>query len=727
MSMSVNGGTTPHRATGRRKASQGVIAASLALALILTPAWTAPSMAQSTGTFATAVSRTLAGKHVEGQALARQLSSPVERKVVEWLFVQSGSPDVGHERIMAFLAENPHWPQRDLILRRLERAFYDRPPPASVLRAHFSRAQPVSFAGMLALARLYLAEGNRSEAQRWAGKAWRETDFSADGEKKVLAEFGALITDSDHRRRLVRQIYEQEPAAAARTAARISSDHVRLVQAAKALFDGSPAGLKLLSSLPASLRSQPVALYPLVRYYRRAGQEEKARQIAVTVNPKPGELDAPYAWWVEKRLLARYALTPNSPQAWAEAYKLVRSHGHEEGSGLQEGEFLAGWISLRYLKNPRQALPHFEQLRRSAKYDERIAQAEYWLGRTKLALGDQGGAQAHFAAAARHHYTYYGLLARDRLGHGAQPLPVGGAPEVSDSTIARVSRSNDLMAAAQLLANAGYNSLLPQFFSAATSNAKSHEEAAAIATIAWRLKSPHLALRTARLAHRKGYDLGGFAYPVNAIPRIKPITTPVDPALMYAVIRQESEFNPVAVSGAGARGLMQIMPGTAQMVARQHKQSFQPSKLTDPVYSLTLGTAHLSDLVEGFGGSYIMTLVAYNAGPRRVSEWNARFGDPRKGEIDPIDWVEAIPFQETREYVQKIMANVMVYRSRLAPREMRGMIAEISRGGAVPMTASTTAPVTTAVGAPEQPEESVAPAAAECNNITSIASLITCR
>lgn len=705
-----------------RKKLRTVLAGALAIALLLEPGLAVPVAAQSSGSdFAAAVNRTIAGKHLEAQALARNLKSPIERKLVEWLYIQSGSPDVGAERILAFLENNKHWPQRELTKRRLERAFYDKTSAnAPLIRRYFANHEPVSFAGMLALARVYLAEGNRAEAAKWVGKAWRETDFSADGEKRVLSEFGGLLTQTDHRRRLVRLIYDQDTTAAMRTAALISKDHVKMVEAARALFAESKSAMNLLNAVPASLRNQPVMLYPLVRYYRRSGQEAKARQIAATVNPAPGEFDNPYAWWVEKRMLARTALTPNSPAAWQEAYRLVRSHGYAEGTGLHEGEFLAGWISLRYLNQPRQALGHFQKLRQEASSPDQVSEAEYWLGRTKLVLGDKGGAQAHFQNAAQHPYSYYGLLARDRLGIGNKPLPVGKAPEVSDRVVNQVLANNELMAAAKLLANAGQQRLVSAFFSAAASRAQTAEEAAAIATIAWRLKAPHLALRTARTVARRGIHIGGFAYPVNAVPQYKQLTKPVDPALVYGVIRQESEFNPVAASSAGARGLMQIMPGTAQLVAKKYGVAYSQSKLTDPNYSLMLGTAHLNDLIENFNGSYIMTLVAYNAGPRRVSEWNARFGDPRKGEIDPIDWIESIPFQETRDYVKKIMANVMAYRSRLAPNDMRTMTAELSRGGAVAATSST-------ARSSERPAANpVAAPASECNRLLSIASLISC-
>jgi soluble lytic murein transglycosylase len=190
-----------------------------------------------------------------------------------------------------------------------------------------------------------------------------------------------------------------------------------------------------------------------------------------------------------------------------------------------------------------------------------------------------------------------------------------------------------------------------------------------------------MALRLAKAAAQRNFDIDAWGYPTKALPSWTSIGSPVERSLVYGLSRQESEFDPKAGSKVGAQGLMQLMPGTARLIAKQYRLSYAPAKLMgDPAYNVKLGAAHLADLVNDYNGSYVLTLVAYNAGPRRVREWVAEYGDPRGGKVDPIDWVESIPFQETRQYVQKVLQNVHVYRSRLAPETVRPMTADLLRG-----------------------------------------------
>jgi soluble lytic murein transglycosylase len=208
-----------------------------------------------------------------------------------------------------------------------------------------------------------------------------------------------------------------------------------------------------------------------------------------------------------------------------------------------------------------------------------------------------------------------------------------------------------------------------------------------------------MSLRLAKAAAQRNLDIDSWGYPVRALPDWKQIGKPVEKALVYGLSRQESEFNPTAGSKVGAQGLMQIMPGTAKLIAKQYGLKYRAGMLTsDPAYNVKLGAAHLGDLIEDFGGSYVLTLVAYNAGPRRSREWVAEYGDLRDGKIDPIDWVESIPFQETRQYVQKVLQNVHVYRSRLAPKTVGPMTADLSRGAVKPMTVAGTASEVTPAG-----------------------------
>jgi soluble lytic murein transglycosylase len=201
-----------------------------------------------------------------------------------------------------------------------------------------------------------------------------------------------------------------------------------------------------------------------------------------------------------------------------------------------------------------------------------------------------------------------------------------------------------------------------------------------------------MALRLAKVAGQRGVDIDAWGYPVKALPNWKQIGKPVEKALVYGLSRQESEFNPSAGSVVGAQGLMQIMPGTGKLIAKQYGLPFKRGLLTsDPAYNVKLGAAHIGDLLQDFGGSYVLTLVAYNAGPRRSLEWMVEYGDLRSGDIDPVDWVESIPFQETRQYVQKVLQNTHVYRSRLAPDTARAMSADLSRGAAKVFAAAASA------------------------------------
>ena len=216
---------------------------------------------------------------------------------------------------------------------------------------------------------------------------------------------------------------------------------------------------------------------------------------------------------------------------------------------------------------------------------------------------------------------------------------------------------------------------------------KTEEEMSAAASIVWDNGGPFMAVRLAKAASSYGVDIDHWGYPVRAMPDWTPMGPKVEKALIYALTRQESEFNAEAGSQAGAKGLMQLMPGTARLITRQYKLKYNPKLLTDPSYNARLGAAHLGDLVREFKGSYILSLVAYNAGPRRSLEWMQRYGDPRAKGVDPIDWVETIPFTETRYYVQKVLQNMHVYRSRLEPSSMRGMTADLLRGSGKKMVA----------------------------------------
>ena len=328
---------------------------------------------------------------------------------------------------------------------------------------------------------------------------------------------------------------------------------------------------------------------------------------------------------------------------------------------------------------PDTALNHFSKLAEIAETRTEKARAGYWTGRALEASGRKGDAKSAYREAAQYSTVYYGQLARERIGLGTVPEEIDSG-KASDAASAKIDK-DEVVRAFKMMAEAGGKNELYMFLWAFANRFDTADEMNAVANIAWSEGGATMAVGWPRRRPSATSTSTRWGYPVRALPDWKQIGKPIEKPLVFALARQESEFNPTAGSKVGAQGLMQIMPGTAKLIAKQYGLKYSNGVLTgDPAYNVKLGAAHLGDLIDDFSGSYVLTLVAYNAGPRRSREWVAEYGDLRTGEVDPIDWVESIPFQETRQYVQKVLQNLHVYRSRLAPKTVRPMTADLARG-----------------------------------------------
>jgi soluble lytic murein transglycosylase len=619
------------------------------------------------------------GRFSEAGDLAQRSGDPAAVKLVELVYLRDHWKTAGYRRIMAFLDAAQGWPLSETLAKRAERSLYVDDASAATILDYFAARAPLSPEGKLALARAKLDGGDKRTARQLVSEVWTDETLDQALEGKVKAEFGSLLTSDDHRLRMWRLIFQQETNAAVRAAKALSPDYQAAAQTAQALIRGAGGAEKKYNALPSSMRQQLAMQYALARYDRRLDRDSKARAILAKVPGDPAQMGDPEAWWVERRIIARRSLGIGSRDNWKIAYDMARKHGFKSGEYFVEGEFLAGWIALRFLNDPKTALNHFSRLSQGAESRTDKARADYWLGRSYAALGNTSEAKDAWRAAARTPTVFYGQLAREELGLARDPMTI---PSGQPSAAARAKIDNDeVMRAFEMVAQTGRTRELNTFLWAISTRFNSTDEMNAAASVAYDAGGPAAAVRLAKLAGRKGYDIDYWGYPVKAIPNWKQIGKPVERALVFGLSRQESEFDPTAGSGAGARGLMQLMPGTAKLIARQYKVSFAADKLTsDPSYNVKLGAAHLGDLIDEFGGSYVLTLAAYNAGPRRAKEWVDTYGDPRSGKVDPIDWVEMIPFTETRNYVQKVMQNVQVYRARLAPETMRAMTADLRRG-----------------------------------------------
>ena len=618
------------------------------------------------------------GNFDKARKYAKDSGDPVAVKLVTWLNLRDSGYKAGYDRIMAFLSVNPSWPSASIMAQNAERALYEERRAPDTVLSHFAARKPETPQGMLALARANLAHGNRGEAQGWVAKAWRAAEADPGAEGRVTGEFGSLLTAADHKARLWTKIVLQESNAAVRVSKRLPREYQLAANAAQLLLRNHAGGVKAVNALPSAMRSEPAVQYALARYYRKAEKDIDAASV-LSKMPAAARSYGAEEVWTERRLIARDLLTPKRKKHWTTAYRLAAAHGFGAGPSAVEGEFLAGWIALRFLKDPDAAIAHFSKMATIATTRTDKSRAKYWMGRTFAATGQSERATTAYTDAAKVPTVYYGALARDALGLGKTPIHIPEITPTADQR-ARVAR-DELIRAFRILGRGGRHGEMGLFLWPIAQKFKSEEELAAAASIVSDDGGPFMAVRLAKAAASYGFDIDQWGYPIRAMPSWKPMGPRVERAFVYGLVRQESEFNARAGSHAGARGLMQLMPGTAKLITKQYKVPYKPAMLTaDPAYNARLGAAHLGDLVSDFRGSYILTLVAYNAGPRRSLEWIARYGDPRGKGIDPIDWVESIPFTETRHYVQKVLQNTHVYRSRLEPSSMRGMTADLLRG-----------------------------------------------
>ncbi|MCB1475479.1 MAG: lytic transglycosylase domain-containing protein [Rhodobiaceae bacterium] len=593
-----------------------------------------------------------------GEALARQLAitHPLARGVVEFFYVRDRARDAGYRRIADFLAAYPDWPSRDLLRLRLAQDMMDENAPASEVLRLLGNDPPTG-SGHIVVAAALAASGRTRDAQALARAAWYRDDLDPDQERWAMQRLGPLLTADDNRRRMDMYFYRDRTSDALRIAGYLGQGWKAYADARAAVIKRSGNAGKLLDAVPRAQRDEPGYIFAKIQYLRRADKELEAAALLAKAPKSRDALVDPDEWWVERRLAARSLLDDGRP---ADAYNIAAGHSAVDSGDYAEAEFHAGWIALRFLNDPRRAAAHFANIAGVATIPSTRARASYWLGRAAEASGDTNAAISHYRRAAADPSAFYGQLAAAKLSQRRLEIPRPPSPSAS---AARAFEAQAGVRAIRLLADIGYNSLAgPMLYDMADSS-RSAEETVMIAALAADLGYTDMVVHAGKRGQANGYAVDRVAFPVNGVPKFKPLNESVEPALVHAISRQESLFNPRARSHADARGLMQLLPSTAAGVAKRNGVSYSKDKLYDPTYNAQLGAAYLSEGVARYNGSYILAIAAYNAGRGRADEWIERFGDPRSPKVDPIDWIERIPFTETREYVQKVLENLQFYRA----------------------------------------------------------------
>ena len=607
------------------------------------------------------------------------------RSILLWRLATADSNAASFDELKRALDELRSFPQRKTIRIRAEQkiALSALAPQAKrdfLLRQEQGIAEtgPLSGEGKLELGAALLALGNQGEARRWISDGWRNSRLDNASQSQYLARFGTLLTPDDHDAR-VDFLMWADRVTQSRPLFSFMSETGR-INAQRRLGIASGDTVMLTGAMLDDRGIQ----YQRVKSLRQSERRTEALALLTQIDsrglPEPGQ----DLLWTERRNLLNEAIVTRD---WRSAYRIASTHGYSRGERFADGEFVAGWVALRFLNDPATALTHFTRLEAGVATPVSKARAFYWLGRTAEAQNKPQDAERFYTSGARFPTVYYGQLSAvklaERRGQAAR-LTLPPEQRATPQDFVKLN-AHPMMAAINLLSEIGENQFFRQFALALDDELVGEGEHQALSEYARAKGEPSTAIRVAKTGLNRGVLATEAAFPIMPIPRIVGYGQ-IEDAYSLAITRQESEFNANAVSGANARGLMQFIPATASSQARRMGIAHETSWLTSrPSHNLTLGSAHLYDLVSNFYGSYIMAAAAYNAGPGRPRQWVQTYGELRETDLDTaIDWVEKIPFSETRNYVQRVMENIQVYRARLAGGSAPLKIADDLRRGTKP-------------------------------------------
>ncbi|MCC6948319.1 MAG: lytic transglycosylase domain-containing protein [Bradyrhizobiaceae bacterium] len=637
-----------------------------------------PTPSAEIGSLKLALGLVQQGKSTEALATSTEFRDPIARKLVIWLALRTDWKPVGFDRANAFLRESPEWPGATGILRRrVEALLYDEKRDPKTVRAFFNGNRPLSGEGKLALARVLLATGDKIGALPLVQSAWREDDLNASIETETLAAFPGFLTRDDHKARADRLYYAGNYSGAMRAAERGGTDLVALERARQGTSKRAANPNALINAVPTAFQNDPSLILARAEYRRRANDVDGAAKIILTAPRDPKLLVAPNEWWKEARALVRALLDKGDAKT---AYRVANHIGAPDHENYKaDQQFTSGWVALRFLKDPAAAMRHFKSIDAISKHPTTLSRGLYWQGRAAEAMNDRAAAQAAYERASVFSTSYYGQLARARIG--LKELALNRPVEPSPLDRANFSKLEHIRAL-RLLYAADAAELAVPFYVDLTERAKDEASILMLAAVAYEHRDPRGMVLIGRTAYSRGVLLDTIAYPLFGIPDHPKDQPEVDRSVVYAISRQESQFTQSVVSSANAYGLMQVITPTARAIAKRLGIAFDQNKLkNDPAYNARLGAAELGHLLGSFNGSYILTFVGYNAGPGRAREWIAKYGDPRDPKVDPVDWVERVPISETRYYIQRVMENLQVYRVLFGDQRGFRIEADLSRGG----------------------------------------------
>ena len=608
--------------------------------------------------FRKGVSAAKRGRWTELNQNIRNLNDPIATDTLRWLRA-ARNPNASLDDLSYVVQNLSNWPRMTSIQSKAEKKLFDKPLSARKTIAWFAGHEPVSGEGRAALARAYYRLGDKVSGDKWLRLAWRESKLTRKRQQDIFKLYRSKLTQADHAARADHLIWlgRSHHSKAEALLPHMDSANRKLMNARIRTASNRSGMDAAIRSVPSHLKTDPGLLFERAKWRRKKKTKEYALPVYTQIQSAPVTYDGQKALWREKRIMIYWAI---EKKKYADAYKMTLNHGMSRGEGFAAAEFLAGWLALTKLQQPRKALQHFQTLKNGVTTPVSLSRAAYWQARAAEALGD-GNARAYYSEAASYPNTYYGQLAS--IQANGQRSQVYLPPEANTEDIKPGFESDPRVRAMHLLGEIREERYFSTFAFHMDDKVTDQRQLSLLSQLSREYGYMRPSVRAAKQASRFQTMLTDSGYPI--VLEIESLPSKFDIPFVYAIARQESEFEGNVVSSAKAYGMMQMINSTAKATARKHRIPYSVGRLTaDNDYSAKLGAHHLHDLLDQFDGSYILAATSYNAGPHRSKQWIQKYGDPRSSSVDPIDWIESIPFSETRNYVQRVLENMNVYRAR---------------------------------------------------------------
>ncbi len=583
-----------------------------------------------------------------------KINDEVARKIIIWRWLIADDGLSSKKDLEDFYNSSRIWPKISKIKAKIESKKVVNDIKKTL--DWFQNNPPITPIAKIKLSEILIKNKFSQEGNWLLRETWVNNSFSYSEEKYILKNYKNIITDSDNTKRLEYLIWKRQWGSTNRQLKRVSKD-IKQFSTAKIKLSRRRGNVdQAIKSVPKNLLNQESLIYERVKWRRKARLEKTSLELLLSYN---GEYSYPKKWWREVNYHTRKQL---SYKNYKVATKILEQYNLSSNSYLSEAQWLAGWLSLTFNKDPESAYKYFSKMFLEVKTPISKARASYWAGKAAEKLGNKENLKIWHERAAAFPATFYGQLALKKLNRELF-LPFQKI-EISQQEF-KEFQENELVRALILLLQIKEKKLSRIFAMHLVTQAKNTKDILMLSKILNDFNKISLSIFVGKKAIYNNIYIPSLNFPIPHIELMNVINknTEIPLPVTLAITRQESAFDVKAQSRAGARGLMQLMPRTARITAKKNNYKYKRNYLTSrPAYNVKIGSFYFKEMLDKFNGSYVLALAAYNAGPSRVNRWLRTYGDPRKNEIDPVTWMELIPITETRNYVQRVIEGIYMYR-----------------------------------------------------------------